>query len=76
MVLGSFDNAHTDVNANRPDLPALGKLGALLLRTHYAFDQRRSWREVTTAKMGRVVPRRHSYTTRDVAMFIASSEAR
>jgi ribosomal protein S18 acetylase RimI-like enzyme len=27
--------------ATAQDLPALGKLGALLLRTHYTFDQRR-----------------------------------
>jgi ribosomal protein S18 acetylase RimI-like enzyme len=27
--------------ATEHDLPALGKLGALLLRTHYAFDERR-----------------------------------
>jgi ribosomal protein S18 acetylase RimI-like enzyme len=27
--------------ATEHDLPALGKLGALLLRTHYRFDQRR-----------------------------------
>ena len=27
--------------ANEPDLPALGRLGALLLRTHYGFDQQR-----------------------------------
>jgi ribosomal protein S18 acetylase RimI-like enzyme len=27
--------------AAKKDLPSLGKLGALLLRTHYAFDERR-----------------------------------
>lgn len=27
--------------AERGDLPALGRLGALLMRTHYAFDSRR-----------------------------------
>jgi ribosomal protein S18 acetylase RimI-like enzyme len=27
--------------ARRSDLPALGRLGAMLMRTHYAFDQRR-----------------------------------
>jgi ribosomal protein S18 acetylase RimI-like enzyme len=27
--------------ATRSDLPALGRMGALLMRTHYAFDQKR-----------------------------------
>ena len=27
--------------ATRLDLPALGRMGALLMRTHYAFDQKR-----------------------------------
>ena len=27
--------------AERRDLPALGRLGAMLMRTHYAFDRRR-----------------------------------
>jgi len=27
--------------ATREDLPALGRMGALLMRTHYAFDQKR-----------------------------------
>jgi ribosomal protein S18 acetylase RimI-like enzyme len=39
-----YDHVMPDVNIRRAtpsDLPALGRMGALLMRTHYAFDQKR-----------------------------------
>jgi len=38
--------------ATRLDLPALGRMGALLMRTHYAFDQQRFLAPGTNAEDG------------------------
>lgn len=38
--------------ATRSDLPALGRMGALLMRTHYAFDQKRFLEPGTNAEDG------------------------
>jgi ribosomal protein S18 acetylase RimI-like enzyme len=38
--------------AARSDLPALGRMGALLMRTHYAFDQKRFLEPGTNADEG------------------------
>lgn len=38
--------------ANESDLPALGRLGALLMQTHYAFDAQRFMAPGTTAAEG------------------------
>jgi hypothetical protein len=41
MPMAASDNAFTIRRAAAADAPALGRLGALLLRTHYDFDRQR-----------------------------------
>ena len=38
--------------ATRQDLPVLGKLGAMLMRTHYAFDPQRFMKPAADAEQG------------------------
>jgi len=57
--------------ATEQDLPALGKLGALLLRTHFAFDQRRFMAPGDDPENGYAWFLGTQLEDRDVAVFVA-----
>lgn len=57
--------------ATKSDLPALGRLGALLLRTHYEFDQQRFMAPGSNPEQGYAWFLGTQLSRRDVAVFIA-----
>jgi len=57
--------------ATKSDLPALGRLGALLLRTHYGFDQQRFIAPGSNPEQGYAWFLGTQLLHRDVAVFIA-----
>ena len=57
--------------ATKSDLPALGRLGALLLRTHYGFDQQRFMAPGSSPDQGYAWFLGTQLSRRDVAVFVA-----
>jgi ribosomal protein S18 acetylase RimI-like enzyme len=57
--------------ATKSDLPALGRLGALLLRTHFGFDQQRFMAPGSNPEQGYAWFLGTQLLHRDVAVFIA-----
>jgi len=57
--------------ATKSDLPALGRLGALLLRTHYEFDQQRFMAPGSNPEQGYAWFLGTQLAHRDVAVFVA-----
>jgi ribosomal protein S18 acetylase RimI-like enzyme len=57
--------------AAKSDLPALGRLGALLLRTHYEFDQQRFMAPGSSPDQGYAWFLGTQLSRRDVAVFVA-----
>lgn len=57
--------------ATKADLPALGRLGALLMRTHYAFDQARFMAPGDNAEDGYAWFLGTQLEEADVAIFVA-----
>ena len=57
--------------ASKSDLPALGRLGALLMRTHYAFDQARFMAPGHNAEDGYAWFLGSQLEEADVAIFVA-----
>jgi ribosomal protein S18 acetylase RimI-like enzyme len=59
--------------ATEADLPALGRLGALLMRTHYAFDQQRFMAPRGNPEQGYSRFLEHQLKDDHVAVFVAES---
>ena len=57
--------------ANESDLPALGRLGALLLETHYRFDEQRFMAPRTNSAEGYAWFLRSQLKDKDVVVFVA-----
>lgn len=57
--------------AERRDLPALGRLGAMLMRTHYAFDRRRFLPPGASAERGYASFLGSVVESRDGCVFVA-----
>ncbi|PYS53012.1 MAG: N-acetyltransferase [Acidobacteria bacterium] len=57
--------------ATESDLPTLGRLGALLMQTHYAFDQQRFMAPGANAAAGYARFLRSQLTQQDVIVFVA-----
>src|SRR6266498_2372476 len=57
--------------ATESDLPTLGRLGALLMQTHYAFDQQRFMVPGANAAAGYARFLRSQLTQQDVIVFVA-----
>lgn len=65
---------HADIvirRARPSDAPELGRLGALLLRAHYAFDQQRFMAPGADPEEGYGWFLRHQLGESDVAVFVA-----
>jgi GNAT superfamily N-acetyltransferase len=60
--------------ATTADLPALGELGALLMRTHYRFDSRRFMRPEEDAEAGYAWFLGTQLREGDVAVFVAERQ--
>jgi GNAT superfamily N-acetyltransferase len=56
------------------DLPALGRLGALLIRTHYGFDRERFMKASPGAEDGYAAFLRRELQNEDVAVFVAERD--
>jgi hypothetical protein len=59
--------------ARETDLPFLGRLGALLLRTHFEFDQQRFMRPGTNLEDGYAWFLGSQLSSEDVVVFVAES---
>jgi ribosomal protein S18 acetylase RimI-like enzyme len=57
--------------AEQSDLPCLGRLGALLMETHYAFDQQRFMAPRTSSAQGYAWFLGTQLKDKDVVMFVA-----
>lgn len=57
--------------AERRDLPAVGRLGAMLMRTHYAFDRQRFLPADESAASGYASFLGHVLDSRDGCVFVA-----
>src|SRR5437868_9893530 len=84
LAMADEHDAHDDAAAPAPvvvrradarDLPALGRLGALLMRVHYAFDQQRFLAPGPHPEegYGRFLASQHGD---DVAVFVAERDGR
>ena len=62
--------------ATKADLPALGRLGASLLRTHYAFDQQRFMAPGTNPESGYAWFLGTQLNEEDVAVLVAERDGR
>jgi ribosomal protein S18 acetylase RimI-like enzyme len=60
--------------ANESDVPILGRLGALLLETHYQFDQKRFMAPRANSAEGYARFLRSQLKLEDVAVFVAERE--
>jgi ribosomal protein S18 acetylase RimI-like enzyme len=68
-------SAHIEVRrATRDDLPALGRLGAMLMRTHYAFDAHRFLSPGDTPEEGYAWFLSTQLAQDDVAVFVADQD--
>ena len=61
--------------AERRDLEALGRLGAMLIRTHYAFDQQRFLKPVERAESGYASFLGSVLDTPDACIFVAEEDS-
>jgi RimJ/RimL family protein N-acetyltransferase len=60
--------------ANEADLPALGRLGALLLQTHYSFDPRRFMAPTVNSAEGYAWFLGSQLPRKDVVVFVAERD--
>ena len=60
--------------ATQSDAPALGRLGGLLMRTHYDFDQKRFMAAGTNPEAGYASFLRWQMAEDDVVVFVAVGE--
>src|SRR5262245_51719360 len=66
---------HTTIRAaNEADLPALGRLGALLMRTHYEFDPQRFMTAGTDAAEGYAWFLSRQLKDQDVVVYVAEQD--
>jgi ribosomal protein S18 acetylase RimI-like enzyme len=70
------ENSNIEIRrATRADLPALGRLGALLMRTHYAFDAHRFLPPGDTPEEGYAWFLGTQLTQQDTAIFVAERQS-